>query len=178
MSPLDATIFLYHNYNILYLHYIKYRETITCIDIFLWSPGGGTSPSLHMTLQQKILESILHTLMMPPAIARNMASQSPLVMHVLIWILWWNSGGVADIFSTSPFFNVSNFFHTPSYFFIFPFQSLQVWCLPLKLYAPTRVKNTSYFIHIICSSFYIQNITSTICLSPINYKTPIAYLCI
>ncbi len=63
-------------------------------------------------------------------------------------------------------------------FFIFLFQLLQVQCPPLKLYAPTRVKNMSYFIYIICLSFYIQNITSTICLSPINYKTPIAYLCI
>src|SRR5258708_4463184 len=63
-------------------------------------------------------------------------------------------------------------------FSIFPSQSLQVQCLPLKLYTPTCVENASYFIHIICSSFYIQNVASTICLSPINYKTPIAYLCI
>ncbi len=61
---------------------------------------------------------------------------------------------------------------------IFPSQSLQVQRLPLKLYAPTCVENMSYFIPIICLSFYIQNVASTICLSPINYKTPIAYLCI
>src|SRR5258708_2538829 len=52
-------------------------------------------------------------------------------------------------------------------FSIFPFQSLQVRRPPFKPYAPTHVENMSYFIHIICSSFYIPSVTSTICLSPI-----------
>ncbi len=66
---------------ILYLHHIKYGEIITYLNIFLWSPWDGNhgmGPSLQMTLLQEIPESILHTLMMSPAIARSMAFQSPL----------------------------------------------------------------------------------------------------